>query len=433
VTNPYYNPTGAPSNHAPGSSAAIRAEFAALAAAFDKLPTFAGNAGKPVGINASSDGFVALSAFDNVAIGLVTPAAGRFTSLEATASATIAGTINAGGSVTAGGFVGPLTGNVSGNLTGNVTGNVVGNLTGNVTGNVTGNAGTANFATTAGSATSATTAATATSVNWTGVTGRPTALSQFTNDVGFVTTVGAAAAGSLTGTTLAAGVTASSLTSLGTITTLNAITAIAATSLQSQGQLLATGSTSGVATMATATAGLGSIVVQADSGAGHPAFMQFHRPGFFAAYLGLDTDNKLKWGGYSLGANAYELVHAGNVGTYAAAPGGANASGTWPINIIGGASTANTASNSGTVNNNPGRTDPTLYPILWAPNSGNVGQPTYSCDAVTIQSSTGRVYATGLVASDRIFGKGSGVGLGAITISTAAPSGGSIGDLWFRY
>ncbi|AWB07488.1 hypothetical protein A6A40_20905 (plasmid) [Azospirillum humicireducens] len=43
------------------------------------------------------------------------------------------------------------------------------------------------------------------------------------------------------------------------------------------------------------------------------AFISFHRPGNFAAHLGLDTDNKLKYGGWSLGQSAYEIFHAGNL------------------------------------------------------------------------------------------------------------------------
>lgn len=51
------------------------------------------------------------------------------------------------------------------------------------------------------------------------------------------------------------------------------------------------------------------------TGAG-AAFMTFHRPGNYAGVLGLDTDNKLKWGGWSVGAVAYEIVHAGNYTSY---------------------------------------------------------------------------------------------------------------------
>lgn len=50
----------------------------------------------------------------------------------------------------------------------------------------------------------------------------------------------------------------------------------------------------------TATASLGGIMVQGN-GTG-AAFMCFHRPGSYATYFGLDTDNQLAYGGWSLGA-----------------------------------------------------------------------------------------------------------------------------------
>ncbi|WP_211465710.1 hypothetical protein [Collimonas silvisoli] len=42
------------------------------------------------------------------------------------------------------------------------------------------------------------------------------------------------------------------------------------------------------------------------------AYMTFHRPGAFAVHFGLDANNDLSVGGYSMGANAYKLWHAGN-------------------------------------------------------------------------------------------------------------------------
>lgn len=45
---------------------------------------------------------------------------------------------------------------------------------------------------------------------------------------------------------------------------------------------------------------------------GAPAVIALHRPGAFGAYLGLDTDNQLKIGGWSMGAKAHVLWHAGN-------------------------------------------------------------------------------------------------------------------------
>ena len=45
------------------------------------------------------------------------------------------------------------------------------------------------------------------------------------------------------------------------------------------------------------------------------AFMTFNRPGSFAAQFGIDTDNKWKVGGWSMGDNAYNLIHSGVLGT----------------------------------------------------------------------------------------------------------------------
>jgi hypothetical protein len=49
------------------------------------------------------------------------------------------------------------------------------------------------------------------------------------------------------------------------------------------------------------------------SGAGSASFMTFDRPGLYFANFGIDTDNKWKVGGLSMGANAYEIVHMGNL------------------------------------------------------------------------------------------------------------------------
>ncbi|WP_157865884.1 hypothetical protein [Mesorhizobium japonicum] len=51
------------------------------------------------------------------------------------------------------------------------------------------------------------------------------------------------------------------------------------------------------------------------AGAGNAAFITLDRPGSFAANFGIDTDNKWKVGGFSMGANAYEIVHMGNYTT----------------------------------------------------------------------------------------------------------------------
>lgn len=63
--------------------------------------------------------------------------------------------------------------------------------------------------------------------------------------------------------------------------------------------------------IATSSGGRGAAEVRG-RGAGSAAFMQFHRPGEFASYLGLDTDNQFKVGGWSMGAAAYKLWHEGN-------------------------------------------------------------------------------------------------------------------------
>lgn len=51
MTNPYYIPSGTPPRKSAGSSASVRAEFAAIGTAFDKLPTLASNAKKVAFVN----------------------------------------------------------------------------------------------------------------------------------------------------------------------------------------------------------------------------------------------------------------------------------------------------------------------------------------------------------------------------------------------
>jgi len=54
-------------------------------------------------------------------------------------------------------------------------------------------------------------------------------------------------------------------------------------------------------------------------GTGNAAMMTFHRPGAFAGYFGLDSDNVWKVGGWSYGAASYPLLYTGS----ATAPGSA--------------------------------------------------------------------------------------------------------------
>jgi hypothetical protein len=70
-----------------------------------------------------------------------------------------------------------------------------------------------------------------------------------------------------------------------------------------------------------------NLAIGSDAGRGFPAlelisggtsrgggacYMNFHRPGAYAVRFGLDTDNKLKVGGWSMGAASYEILHTGN-------------------------------------------------------------------------------------------------------------------------
>lgn len=55
----------------------------------------------------------------------------------------------------------------------------------------------------------------------------------------------------------------------------------------------------------------GTISVRGD--ATYPATMTFHREGVYAINFGLDTDSKLKVGGWSMGAVAYEITNENNI------------------------------------------------------------------------------------------------------------------------
>lgn len=71
---------------------------------------------------------------------------------------------------------------------------------------------------------------------------------------------------------------------------------------------VATAATTGV--IANATGALGKVAVIGAAGA-NAAYLEFARTGSFGGYLGLDTDNAWKVGGYSAGAVANRLVHEG--------------------------------------------------------------------------------------------------------------------------
>ncbi|MEI9402302.1 hypothetical protein [Mesorhizobium argentiipisi] len=62
-------------------------------------------------------------------------------------------------------------------------------------------------------------------------------------------------------------------------------------------------------------AGAGLSIGTPNPATGAAAFISLNRTGAYAVNFGLDTDNKLKVGGWSMGAVAYEIVHMGNVAT----------------------------------------------------------------------------------------------------------------------
>ena len=171
MSNSYYNHASYPTPNSPGSSAQLRAELESITAGFALLPTLAANGYKVAMINSAGTAMVASAALQSLAItsstinstpiGASAAAAGTFTSLTVTGTASLGtttvitgGTINGtpiGGATpssgafttvsASSGFTGALSGNVSGNVTGNVTGNVAGDLTGDVA-----SSGTSTFA-----------------------------------------------------------------------------------------------------------------------------------------------------------------------------------------------------------------------------------------------------------------------------------------------
>jgi hypothetical protein len=79
------------------------------------------------------------------------------------------------------------------------------------------------------------------------------------------------------------------------------------------GRVIMNGNATGGASIASAASNLGEVEVKGN-GAG-AAMMTFHRPGSFAAYFGVDTDNVLAYGGWSLGASRYVIWHSGSDGS----------------------------------------------------------------------------------------------------------------------
>jgi hypothetical protein len=72
----------------------------------------------------------------------------------------------------------------------------------------------------------------------------------------------------------------------------------------------------GVGIIGQNTAGATGLIVAGPNNAGAAAFMSFERSGQYAVNFGLDTDNKLKVGGWTMGAVAYEILNQNNWPTY---------------------------------------------------------------------------------------------------------------------
>lgn len=175
------------------------------------------------------------------------------------------------------------------------------------------------------------------------------------NTVGAPSTTGANASGNW-----AINVTGSSASCTG-----NAATATTATNLSGGTVSATTGSFSGLITSAanaTTFTDANDTTISVRSNGSGPAVMSFHRPGVYAVNFGLDTDNVLKVGGWSMGAVKYPILHSNNYNSYAPTLTGGGASGTWGINVTGSsasctgnAATATTATNlSGFTNSNSG-------------------------------------------------------------------------------
>jgi hypothetical protein len=74
------------------------------------------------------------------------------------------------------------------------------------------------------------------------------------------------------------------------------------------GLINASGSTGAINVNTSGTAKLSVVCDGTNNSAGNAAYMTFHRPGAYAVRMGLDTDNRIKVGGWSLGNVAYPVV-----------------------------------------------------------------------------------------------------------------------------
>jgi hypothetical protein len=256
------------------------------------------------------------------------------------------------------------------------------------------------------------TAGVANSVAWTNVSGRPTAVSSFTNDSGYLTSVTnisgnaaglsatlAVTSGGTGGNTQALGRTGLGATTLGAnlftlanvaveryikINANNTVETLTAADFK---DALSIGSSSGTVTGVTATSplaatagnapviSLSGTVALANGGSG-----QTSAQAAMNAFAGAVTSGSyLRGNGTNVVMSA---IQAADVPTLNQA----------------------TTNNAGSVTYLPNRTDAAAYPVVWGAAYTNAsGTIAYSCAAVTIQSSTGTLFATSF--------SGSGAGL----------------------
>ena len=90
---------------------------------------------------------------------------------------------------------------------------------------------------------------------------------------------------------------------------------------------------------------------QVMSTSGGAAMLSFHRAGVCAVNFGLDTDNVLKVGGWSMGAIKHTIMHSGNIGSqsvsYATTSGSCSGNAATSSSCSGNAATA--SSYTGTI------------------------------------------------------------------------------------
>lgn len=295
-------------------------------------------------------------------------------------------------------------------------------------------------------ATVSSTVAAANAVPWTGVSGRPTNLSQFTNDSGYITSAalqwanisGRPAnvsafsndAGYLTAAALAPYAPLASPNFSGT-------PALGGAPLATQ------------AYVAAAIAGIGAGVISFNGRAGAVSLASGDVTGAlgFTPYnatnpSGYITAASLAWGNISgrptdlsSFTNGPGYVTSAALGAYAPIDSpqftGTPVS-TSGVSQIGSSSGSYVRINyAGQISFNGG-----AYYTLWNSNNFNPG----SYLPLSGGNITGSLYAAGTISSGNsisagglLYGRGGGAGLGQITVSTSAPSGGADGDLWFQY